>query len=51
MPEEDFHPSNQVHFQAHQGPTLVVPLEFLHFQHHICSRRQLDPCQYVQSIV
>ena len=21
MPEEDFHPSNQVHFQAHQGPT------------------------------
>jgi hypothetical protein len=26
MPEEDFHLSNQVHFQAHQGPTLVGPL-------------------------
>ncbi len=26
MPEEDFHPSNQVHFQAHQGPTLVGPI-------------------------
>ena len=25
MPEEDFHLSNQVHFQAHQGTTLVVP--------------------------
>ena len=25
----------------------VVPLEFLHFQHHICSRLQLDPCQSV----
>jgi hypothetical protein len=25
MPEEDFHLSNQVHFQAHQGTTLVGP--------------------------
>jgi hypothetical protein len=29
----------------YQGTTKVVPLEFLHFQHHICSRLQLDLCQ------
>jgi hypothetical protein len=29
----------------YQGPTLVGPLEFLHFQHHIRSRLQLGLCQ------
>jgi hypothetical protein len=32
VPEEDFHLSSQVHFQAHQGTTFVVPLEFVHFR-------------------